>query len=268
MKVRDSLRIDETKILNAPDSSIDVVKGALMKTYHVQLTFTEPMLGTAPSNPTVYKDHIVLRKFKDLKKVATGDDLAKLEKEEDTLAAEEAALLPAEDKGVTVFRRYDVATKEAGKSGLILLDYMGKGFLKEAGEAMGIDEKSVWGLRSKLDKWLFIGKFEGRKFKADRYLPIMRDGKQVMEPDGVLERPLRAMTMQGPRVTLAASEYVNAGASLSFHITILPLAETAKVKITEEAIKEWVEILGQLCGLGQWRSGGYGRFEAVVTSVK
>jgi hypothetical protein len=64
------------------------------------------------------------------------------------------------------------------------------------------------------DKWLFV---------SPRLIPILRNGEPIKEADGVFQRPLRAETMRGPRVTLACSEKIEAGATASFLIHVLPL---------------------------------------------
>jgi hypothetical protein len=75
------------------------------------------------------------------------------------------------------------------------------------------------------------------------------------KPDGRLERPLRANTPQGPRVSLVSSDYVDAGVEFEITITLLPHKEL-KWKIVEQLLD-----YGKLKGLGQWRNGGWGRFE-------
>ena len=79
--------------------------------------------------------------------------------------------------------------------GIFLYDYHIKGFLKEAGNVLKESVK-VKALRSKLDNFVFVFP---RKIRLQDF------------PDGVLERPLRGMTAQGPRVSLAKSDMVNAG---------------------------------------------------------
>src|SRR5208282_5746653 len=239
-----------------------------MTTYRIDATFTEPCLGTSPSNPTVYSDFIVAKALTDATKTQKldADEQKALKDEIQLKTEEELGLLPAEDpdsltKGTTVFRR----DPETG--GLILMDYMARGFVKEAAAAMS----GIWGIDSKLSRWVFIGKFIDGEFKSDRRILLFRDGKLITQPDSLFQRPLRAETMRGPRVTLACSEQVDAGATFSFHITVLPLAETAnalgkgKGGITQALLTEWVTTFGQLQGIGQYRSGSYGRIRSTVT---
>ncbi len=65
------------------------------------------------------------------------------------------------------------------------------------------------------------------------------------------------MTMQGPRVSLARSSYVEEGTELTFTLCWLPHKE-----FSEAMFKQLFEY-GEFAGLGQFRNGGYGRFEVV-----
>jgi hypothetical protein len=135
-----------------------------------------------------------------------------------------------EAKGWTGFHR--------DEKGYFIYDYMIRGFLKEAGNTLK-EAVKVKNLKSKIDRYVFI--YPRRIFLA-------------AETDGHLERPLRAMTMQGPRVTLARSDYVKEGTVIRFQVKLLENKE-----ITMDLIKELLEY-GQFQGLGQFRNGSYGRF--------
>jgi hypothetical protein len=139
-----------------------------------------------------------------------------------------------EEKGWTGFHK--------DENGLFIYEYMIKGFLKAAGNVLK-DIIKIKALRSKIDDFVFI---------KPRRIYLSQS-----EADGVIERPLRAMTMQGPRVTLARSDYINAGKEIDFEITLIPHKE-----IKEETIERLLKH-GELMGLGQFRNGGYGRFEVV-----
>lgn len=139
-----------------------------------------------------------------------------------------------EEKGWTGFHK--------DENGLFIFEYMIKGFLKAAGNVLK-DIIKIKALRSKIDDYVFI---KPRKIYLGQH-----------KADGVIERPLRCMTMQGPRVTLARSDYINAGKEIEFEITIIPHKE-----INEEVIMTLLKH-GEFMGLGQFRNGGYGRFEVV-----
>lgn len=69
---------------------------------------------------------------------------------------------------------------------------------------------------------------------------------------GYCSRPLRAMTMQGERVSIAKSESVPAGSTLTFTLLILD-------DKLEDVVTECMNY-GILRGMGQWRNSGKGRF--------
>jgi hypothetical protein len=127
------------------------------------------------------------------------------------------------------------------EEGIFLYDYHIKGFLKEAGNVLK-ESLKLKNLKSKIDNYVFVFP---RKIRLQ--------GK----PDGVLERPLRGMTAQGPRVSLAKSDVVNAG--LSFEVTIKVLTHKGQ-EIDQEVIESLLDY-GALKGLGQWRNSSWGRFE-------
>ncbi len=137
-----------------------------------------------------------------------------------------------EEKGWTGFHADD--------KGLFIYEYMIKGFLKAAGNVLK-ESLKIKALRSKIDDYVFI---------SPRRIYL---GKE--RPDGYIERPLRAMTMQGPRVTLARSDKINEGQEIEFTITLLPHKEI-NWKVIDKLLAH-----GELMGLGQFRNGGYGRFK-------
>lgn len=69
---------------------------------------------------------------------------------------------------------------------------------------------------------------------------------------GDCQRPLRAQTAQGERVSLANSEEIPAGSTCEFEILLMD-------ESLENAVLEWLDY-GVLRGIGQWRNSGKGRF--------
>lgn len=189
--------------------------------YAVESELIEPMLGTVPKNPNVYAAYVASK--------AASPEVAAEEIDLERLRSD------VEESGWTGFHQ-----DEQGR--LFIYNYMVLGFLKEAGNTLKTQLK-VANLRSKVEQYVYV---EPRRI----YL-----GKTV--PDGVLERPLRAMTMQGPRVTVTRSDYVDAGTKIKYEIRVLVNKE-----ITDTVIAELLSF-GQLKGLGQWRNGSYGRFRVV-----
>ena len=134
------------------------------------------------------------------------------------------------------------------------MDYQIKGFLKEAGntlkEQLGETEKgntSVFkALRSHIDNEVFV---------RPRHIPL---GDDI---DGTMERPLRAMTMQGPRVTVVRSDFIKAPFTVTVQLKVL-----AHSKIDFRILSEIFEY-GELKGIGQWRNGSYGQFIAKLREL-
>lgn len=189
--------------------------------YQVIFELTEPILGTIPKDRNVFENFV--------------QDQAKSQMEKDR-AAEDVERVPeeVESRGWTGF--YE---DEEGHP--ILMDYQFKGFLKNAGNVLK-EALKVKNLRSHIETGVFV---------------FPRHIKLADKPDDVLERPLRAMTMQGPRVSLMRSDMINPG---RFYTLEIQLLETSKV--TEEVLRQILSY-GELSGLLQWRNGGYGRFKVI-----
>jgi len=128
--------------------------------------------------------------------------------------------------------------------GPVLIDYVVKGFLKDACSMLrrvsGTKSSKVVAYRKVID---------GLVFASPREIRIHLPEGMLM---GVLERPLRAQTAQGERVTLARSDTCPAGSRIGFTLTVLG-------GVSEALLCEWLEY-GELRGLGQWRNAGYGTF--------
>jgi hypothetical protein len=152
-----------------------------MKEIMVKLTFTEPILGTSPANPDVYREFIGSK----------SPDALSVEDEVAALGADAVA-----DKGMTVFPRLDDGTP-------FLYDYQIKGFFKDTcgglRKVKGTASEKIKAYKKEIDKLIF---------PEPRTIPILFDGKI-----GECQRPLRAQTAQGERISLAMSEEIPAGAT-------------------------------------------------------
>lgn len=185
----------------------------------VRITLIEEMLGTKAANPDVFADFIA---SKHPKGTPAKDELDRAENREEA--------------GTTVFHR------DAGRVGIY--DYQIKGFFKDACGAL----RRADGTKSKEFK-AYKTQIDGLVFPSPRFiLANLPEGGSV----GVCERPLRAETAQGPRVSVCRSETIPAGSTFDVDIdslsdAVLPL------------IREWLNY-GRLRGLGQWRNSGKGRF--------
>jgi len=97
--------------------------------------------------------------------------------------------------------------------------------------------------------------------KINRYVYI--EPRQIILQTaivGELTRPLRAETAQGPRIALATSDVIPAGTRIRFRVRVLD--QGAKPEVTLDLLRELFD-LGQVRGLLQWRSGGWGVYHVV-----
>ena len=190
---------------------------------------TDTLLGSSPANKEVFTEFLVGKTKTPEEKQAA---LADVENIDENL-----------EKGTTVFYR--------NNNGLILKGYQVKGFLKSAAKALK-DQLNLKSYLSKVDTYVFV---------MEKDIPIMRDGEQITEPDGFLERPQRCETAQGPRISLAKSEEVQAPWYIDVTIRVVENTKTAKsATIDMDMIKDFLDY-GALSGLLQWRNAGHGTFE-------
>lgn len=207
-----------------------------MKKIKVKLTFTEPVLGTWPANPNVAREFIASK----------SPDAATVEDEVAALGADAVA-----DKGMTVFPR-----DPEGRP--IFYDYQIKGFFKDScGMLSRIGGKTETGKKKAVNESGRITAYkktiDGLIFIEPRMIPIVFDGEI-----GECQRPLRAQTAQGERVSLANSEEIPAGATCEFTVDLFD-------ENHEKAVLEWLDY-GLMRGIGQWRNSGKGRFTYEILS--
>lgn len=197
-----------------------------MTTYKVEVTFTEPMLGGAPLNSDIYGKYITTKKGAEYPTNPLTD----------TEISEELGSLPDGEKGATGFHR-------DCNGNPFVYDYTWRGYFKEAAGFLrmieGTESKGLTAFKKKIDGLLFV---------YPRRIPLIAAG-----PITLNQRPLRAETMQGPRVTLACSEQVPEGSTMS-----LELVSLSDSIMSEELIREWLEY-GAVKGFGQWRNASFGR---------
>jgi hypothetical protein len=210
--------------------------------YDLEIRFTEDILASSPANPEVYKEYIASRA-----PAPPPAPAAEADAEAETPGTDEVATLPpdkTEEKGWSVFHK--------DPNGLFIFEYHIKGFFKEASAAT----TRIPACKSKIDKWLFV---------APRRIYFERDGACIPKPEDVLERPIRMMTMQGPRTSVKRSDMLlGNGIQVKCQLTVLPLGQS---EITENVLRTWLDY-GQYVGISEWRNGGYGRFEYTLTAQK
>lgn len=191
-----------------------------MKEIKVKITFVEPILGASPANENIYREFI-------------GTKAPDAESVEDEVAA--LGVDAVAEKAMTVFPRLDDGTP-------FLYDYQIKGFFKDTcgglRKVKGTHSEKIKAYKKEIDKLIF---------PEPRAIPILFDGAI-----GECQRPLRAQTAQGERISLAISEEIPAGATCEF--TVVCLCDSH-----EAAVREWLDY-GRFSGIGQWRNSGKGRF--------
>lgn len=208
-------------------------------TLKVRLYGLEALLGSCPMDKEIYSNYIATKVKSEATCKAAAEDVVNI--------------VENDEKGVTGFYRDETS------GNLIIKAYQIKGFLKEAAKAMK-DQLGIASTTSKIDNYVFL---------RERSIPICReDGTPISKPDGYLERPLRGETAQGPRVSLAKSEYVNKGWTLEFTIKVLDNKKTAKsIAMSVDVVKDLLDY-GELKGMLQWRNAGYGSFSYEILSEK
>jgi hypothetical protein len=188
--------------------------------YRVRFEFTTPVLGSQPSQ-SVYTDFLA----------------KKIQNETGGVPADEIGTLPEElARGTTVFSR-----NAAGE--IVFWDYQVKGFIKEAGRNFN-GLYGIKALRAKIDNYVFV---------SPRQIVLhLPQGENI----DYLERPLRAETAQGPRVTVVRSERAPEGSWFEFTLHVYE----KQSRIDKDMLSSLMEY-GIFKGMGQWRNGNWGSFE-------
>ena len=232
--------------------------------FMVTETFTTRLLGTAPADKEVYKAFISKKRQDEAERRAKAAERTGQPTVPPQGTEHEEVDTIREEAGITVFHNDADQTCEDGSKGhgLFLFDYQVGGFWKEAGEILQA-EHGIPMVRSKLDNFMLI--------EPRRIYIRDDDGKALQKADLQIERPLRAMTMQGPRVSLACSEVVNPGRHIAYTVDFLPFLKTGRGKEAKALdIDKFVELIlwfGKRKGRGQWRNGGNGKFTVSMKAL-
>ena len=261
--------------------------------FEIKLTLLRDQLGTNPCDPNILDKHIIQKQRslilekskinKEVNKYLDAIEISQDKGEEEVnklirsleeisgiaLSPEEKALAlrgdlealretfkSIERTGTTVFFWDEKTNKPC------IGDHMIYGFLKAAAEAIGrsLPRKNSTPLKSIAYTQSLINQHVKC---AEQFIPFDRDVKRDEHENIVfLQRSLRALTAQGPRISLAKSEVVEAGASLKFTLRVLkgsPLLQ--KVDGVDKLPLFSLFDYGQIAGLGQWKNAGYGQFK-------
>lgn len=202
-----------------------------MKKHNYVATFTNPMLGTKAADPEVHSKFIAQKE----REQASEDELSNAER----------TALELEDRktGISVFHR-----NAAGQP--IIYNYQVKGAIKALIKAARRNPESK---SAKLKN--SVGAVNENVFVEPREIVLeLPEGVEVER----LERPLRAQTMQGERMSLKCSESVPAGTKMRFSVaTDIPGFDAILAEIWERT---------EYFFMGEWRNSGFGT--AVVEEVK
>lgn len=202
-----------------------------MKNLKVKIEFLESVLGTWPGNQNIAREFIASK----------APDASTIEDEVAALGADAVA-----DKGMTVFPRNE-------NDEPVLYDYQVKGFFKDSCGMLGrIGGKTETGKKKAVNEsgklTAYKKVIDGLIFVEPRMIPIHLSGEMTE-----CQRPLRAQTAQGERVSLANSEEIPAGSWCEFDIVLFDEAH-------EKVVIEWLNY-GRMRGIGQWRNSGHGKFK-------
>jgi len=223
--------------------------------YYVRINFIEPVLGSQPADVSLWERYVrakldkeIERIEKALKNAKTQEEAEALQEKLDRLMKErgEECILPEVERKMTVFYR-------DAEGYLCLMNYQVLGYLKEMANNF---LKS--GFKNKFSKYVDVrANLDGRY----RECYLIRNGERIKEPDGVLERPLRAMTASGYIVSISVSEIVNPPVETEFYIVVL--GNKSLHGIDENVLRMLLELGKEKGGISQWRGAGYGRFEVI-----
>lgn len=193
----------------------------------IRITLTEEVLGSSPSNDELLASYIASK--------APTDDLTA--QEVDNIKAQAA------EERTTIFPKTADGTP-------FIYDYQIKGMFKDSCKALATAGKAGYpGGKHCAALKAYKKAIDGLIFVSPREIPYNLHGLKM----GFCERPLRAQTPMGERVSIAKSESVPAGATAEFEIECLD-------EKLEDMVRECLDY-GAKRGLGQWRNSGKGRFE-------
>jgi hypothetical protein len=213
-----------------------------IRNYRLRITFLTPVLGSQPGRNDPSSKYIRDKARKDHPELEIPED-------------EVESLSDELDKGTTGFYR--------GVDGRpIFKSYQCKGFLKECADALNgikVGNAELKALRNKIEKAVFVSPID-LPIQNVTYHPTADNDKALP----VLERPLRCMTMRGPRTSLARSEMINEAAWFTCNIQVV---ELPKINITEQLLRDILDY-GTLNGFSAWRgSGVYGKIKYELTPL-
>jgi len=256
--------------------------------YKVKIKLTREMLGTNPLDPNILDKHIIdrqreiimekseinsaINKYLDQIKItdetkqseidallAKLEDLIGYELNEEhkslilsgKIAELKETFAELDFKATTVFL-WDKKTNKP-----CIKDHMIYGFMKAAAEAIG----RTYGKGDKqngvmLKSVSYTQSVINQHARCEEvFIPASNDVEKDSKGYPIYnQRPVRAMTAKGPRISLVKSEILPEGTEFQFTLKVMKNSP-----LKEDVIKNLFDY-GQLSGLGQWRNSGCGQF--------
>jgi len=221
------------------------------RVFRLSITFLTPTLATLPANRSILGDFIHSKGSTDA------------QASEEMAAMEHVDLDDEANKMKTIFPRDEEGFVHAW-------DYQWRGFLKDKVDSLVklgmVKHLSPWTYKAHIDKFVFVD---------ERRIYFLKNGERITEdPLPLLERPVRATTQKGDRISLRASEKLEGGITCVFNIVLLGGSRTAKKSgdshragLNEEELGLCFD-LGKRNGFSQWHGGGHGSFEYTLTEIE
>ena len=218
----------------------------------------QPILGSAPASDEIYLKYLVSKLDKEIEKLEKKLSKCKSETEK-ILLEEKLSQLKYErenlpvintndpDNRLTIFYRY-----EHPDYGIIpvIRAHQILGAIKETANTIK-DDLGIPALKSKVNKYIIeIDPVNILMYRDPNFQILIED------VDGIYERPIRAMTPQGERVSISRSEIIKDPIYCKFTLrymdnSIVPL----------EVFKQILDYTPIFAGIGQWRnSKEFGKF--------
>lgn len=234
-KTKAEAETDTSSGKSAAELLDELLKKQIKREITVRLTFTSEVLGTTSSNPAIQEEFISSK----------APDAITREEEIAAIGVDAAV-----DKSMTIFPKDDNGIP-------IIWAYQIKGFFKEACSMLrktpGSKCSGITAFKKIIDGNIFIYApgYKNDPAKGSKIRVDLHGGKI-----GSCQRPLRAQTAQGERISLANSETIPAGSTIEFTVG---LADPSHMGFIMECFA-----YGRYKGLLQWRNSGKGAFECEV----
>lgn len=235
--------------------------------YIVTLEFLDTLFGSQPTT-NIALAFVKAKQIERLTSEFKSNGHGRAEAAELATARVEAstATLDPEDEGQPL----NVTGFASDARGLHLWDYQIKAMVKQVGLTLGlkVPGKTTGTASVGTDIQRLVWPFPvdarlsaGRDVLVPKSIHLRRDGQIITQPDRLFERPLRAQTAQGPRVSIAVSEVLDPPLSATFRLVCLK-----GCRVTRQQLED-IFSYGIFEGMGQWRGAGWGRYAATIEAA-